>query len=173
MKKVSVLVAMVVLGGIAFASSISIPWFVDNSPAEAGWPPRDATQGVTTLVFLKNNTDDVVTCEVAYYTQGGNFVGPIYPNNTFTIAAKSSVAFRPAVNDPDGSVVAGKKGQEGSQGNAVPDRPLTTLPGAQENDGKKNGSISVTWQGGDKDVQGIVATCSSVMSYAHLLPPGF
>lgn len=164
MKKLSLVVVALLIGaGIAYASSISIPWFVDQADAGAGWPPVDRT---TTLIYLKSNVDEVVTCEITYFSEDGVNLGPEFPANTFTINPKSAVAFRPVVADPIGTLPGGTTlGLEGAQGLAVPDRP-------RDVDAKKNGSASISWVGGPNDVQGMVATTSKALSYAHLLPPG-
>lgn len=157
------MVAMAMVAGIAFASSLSIPWFVDNAAAGAGWPPNARNM---TLIYLKSNVTDVLQCEITYFSEDGVNLGPIYPNNTFTIAPQSAVAFRPVMKDPIDSLPGGSLlGVEGAQGAAVPDRPVDVDP-------KKNGSASISWVGGPNDLQGMVATTSMAMSYAHLLPPG-
>lgn len=164
MKKMTmVMVAMAMVAGIAFASSISIPWFVDNAAPNTGWPP---SAGNTTLIYLKSNVEDVLECEITYFSEDGVNLGPEYPNNTFTISPLSAVSFRPVVEDPNGTVEGGAtNGLEGAQGVAVPDRP-------REVDTKKNGSAMISWVGGPNDLQGMVATTSQALSYAHLLPPG-
>lgn len=172
MKKLGVFAVMMALGtGVAYAASLSIPWYSDNAPAANKVP--GINEGVTTLVTLKNNTPDTMTLQIAYYTATGAFIGPVV--NSFTIDANSSAAFRPAIDDPD--TVAG--GQEGTQGRAVPNRPLT----GGGNDGKKNGAAVVTWPGSEASaVQGMVTNFQTVkdpargnyvtVSYAYLLPPG-
>lgn len=163
MKKLGlILTVMVALAGVAYASSLAIPWFVDNAPAGAGWPPSTKN---TTLIFLKNNTDDVLTAEITYFSADGVNLGPEFPANTFEINPKASVAFRPVVEDPNGTLPGGLPGgQESAAGIAIPDRP--------SDDGRPNGSATVSWTGGPTDLQGMLATTSLALSYAHLLPPG-
>ncbi len=164
MKKLGlVLTVMVALAGVAYASSLAIPWFVDNALPGAGWPPAAKN---TTLIYLKNNTDDVLVAEITYYSAEGVNLGPEYPANTFAIDPKASVAFRPVVADPIGALPGGTLlGLEGPAGIAIPDRPVDV-------DTKQNGSAVVSWTGGPTDVQGMLATTSMALSYAHLLPPG-
>jgi hypothetical protein len=194
MKKLGVLAAMACVGTtVAFASTISIPWFVDNAPVGNKIP--GVAKGVTGIVTLKSNRDIDLTCEIFYFTQSGVSIGPggnatlADSNNTFTLPARASLAFRPSVNDPDTS----PGGQESPAGVLVPDRPATgigNLPdGTPEtvtnmNDGKQNGSITIRWTGAAEDVQGTFAyyqtfipasgdtRFQATMSYAHLLPPG-
>jgi hypothetical protein len=187
MKKLAVITALVLVGaGVAYASSLSVPWFVDNANNAAGIPhdfsntPRQSQ--VTGVVTLKSNRTDNLTCEITYFTQEGYRLGPFAPDNTFNINALSALAFRPVACDPDATVTAllcddnadgtadragGNGGQEGLAGALVPDRPISInnapIPGAVDDQGqplvdtKKNGAIVIEWQGDDTDVQGQVA----------------
>lgn len=169
MKKLGILAATMALCTSVYASSLAIPWFVDNAAVANGIPGK--TNGVTGIIVLKNNTTDDVTASIVYYNAEGTELGPFAPNNTFEIPALASVSFRPVANDP--STTAG--GQESDPaGTSIPNRPTT--------DGKKNGSATISWAGGSSDVQGIVtyfqtATAASgetvTFSYGTLLPPGF
>ncbi len=163
MKKVSlcVAIALVIGAGAAFASSLAVPWFVDNSPAAAGYPP---SSGTTALIYLKSNVEDDVVCDIVYYAADGTkleFAEGV--SNTFVVPAQSTVAFRPVAFDP--YTTAG--GQEDpSTGALVPDRPRTVNTG-------KNGSLTVSYQGGPQDIQGMmIQVGGGGLSYAHLLPPG-
>jgi hypothetical protein len=179
MKKLSVVLIMLV-GGIAFASSLSIPWYVDGAPVNTGLPPTQ--DGAFSLIYLKSTVDTVLTCEIAYYNANGDFLGPQAPNNTFTIAPKSALGFRPVANDPNGTLPGGTAGgQEGAQGVLVPNRPKsvdasTPIPGTTVIDQKKNGSITIQWTGDATDVQGSQQAWAkggaTVVSFSHLLPPG-
>lgn len=181
MKKLSLMVvAVAVLAGIAYASSLGVPWFVDNAPVASGYPPSSAVLG---LVYLKNNTDADITGEITYVNANGDILGPFYPDNTFVIPALATVAFRPTADDP----LSGG-GQESDVAAAIPNRPRSAdfgggpIPGSIAADGSgevtdnaKNGSIAVSWTGGPADVQGMmlqVGGTNGGMSYAHLLPPG-
>jgi len=176
MKKLSViavLVAVGLVGGFAFAKSMSVPWFVDNAPAAAYYPP---TTGTSAIIYLHNNTAAAKECTIQYFNQNG--VEQTLPSggNTFSVPALSTVAFRPVADDPDS--ISG--GQESAVAQAIPNRPLT--------DGKKNGAIAIGWTGEETDIQGILQQgqfvsksasqylgkldASLVTSYATLLPPG-
>lgn len=170
MKKLAITACAAVLGaGVAFASSLSVPWFVDNAPVANKVPGLAA--GVTGIVTLKNNTPDTLTLQISYYNAGGTALGPDAPNNTFTILGNSSAAFRPNKVDPGTT----PGGQEGTQGVLIPDRPNT--------DGRDNGALVVEWVGDPTDVQGIVTYFQttidparggySTVSYGHQLPEGF
>ncbi len=173
MKKLMVIALAVAVGGIAFASSLSVPWFIDLGPVANKLPPLN--DGSVGLVYLHNNLSEQVTCSIEYFTAAGNSVGPAAPNNTFVIAPKASIGFRPVASDPNSA----PGGQENvDAGWLVPDRPLdTTIPG---NDGKGNGSLVVTWLGGPNDVQGVYTYQQTItrsgeprmISFGHLLPPG-
>ena len=174
MKKALVVMVALTVGGLAFASSLSVPWFVDTGPAANKFPP--ITDGVTGIVYLHNNKTSVITCSIRYFTAAGVDIGPEAPDNTFVVGPQASIAFRPVASDP--STVPG--GQENTaSGWLVPDRPMGTAGG---NDNKKNGSLAVTWLGEGTDVQGIYVMnqyvkqpdsgIGKLVSYAFLLPPG-
>lgn len=178
MKKLIVVTLMLSMAGIAVASSLALPWFVDSNKTATGIPPT--VKGVVGVVYLKNNLETVQTCSITYYTQTGLDIGPASPDNTFVIQPKASLAFRPVAYDPD--TVSG--GQESpTAGLLVPDRPphgnSSLLPAVPGNDDKVNGSAVIAWLGGDSDVQGIYVSTQSaavgaekIVAWAHLLPPG-
>lgn len=187
MRKLSFLAMMVLLGtGVAVASSLSVPWFVDGGPLANGVPGK--ASGVTGLVSLVSTVDTTVVCTIKYYQGDGTFIGPD-ENNTFSIAPHSALAFRPFRRDPGPAAGGVGGGQEGVQGVAVPDRPAGT-------DSKDNGSLTIFWEGGATDVQGQYAQYNTnhykngaaynnndtalfdstvktiTMSFGHLLPAG-
>ena len=139
MKKLLVVTLAVSFAGIAFASTLGVPWFIDTGPVANKLPP--ATKGVVGTVFLHNNKTSDLVCSIEYFTQAGNPVGPAAPNNTFVIKPSASLAFRPVADDPD-SVPGGQEATDAGQ--LVPNRPMGTEGG---NDGKANGSLVVTWLG--------------------------
>jgi hypothetical protein len=179
MKKLSIIAITLMIGtSMVFASSVAVPWFVDNGPVASGSPAT--TDGTMTLITLKNTRDEVADCTITYYNAAGDDLGPANDaiSNTFAIAPLSSLAFRPVKFDPGNSVpdvgVAG--GQEGNQGRLVPDRPLDV-------DTKKNGSATIVWYGPASQVQGQVSfqqigtpvdsNGTRVMqAWGHLLPNG-
>lgn len=172
MKKLGIIALTMAVGsGIAFAASISVPWFVDNAPAANGIPGK--SKGVTGIVTLKSNRTDVVTCSIAYFAPDGEALGPsASEGNTFTIQPLSALAFRPGIADP--ATVGG--GQEQEQGILVPDRPF------RDANDRANGSITIEWAGNPTDIQGQVSYFQTTadqntgapltLSYSHLLPPG-
>jgi hypothetical protein len=179
LKKYLVSALAVTLGtSMAFAASLGVPFFVDNAEPAADIPHKASVIGtnnrVTTLITLRSNVATTLTCSIQYYDVEGSLLGPFGAGSTFTIAPKSSLAFRPVAHDPgrDGSNVVIPGGQEGPQGVLVPNRPTS--------DGKKNGSCIITWTGAATDVQGYMAYLQTsrsngetlTMSYAHLLPDG-
>lgn len=190
MKSLGVL-ALAVLGGTTFAvaSSLGVPWFVDGAPA-ANFIPG-VTRGVTGIVYLKNNVGYPLTCSIEYFSQTGVPLGPANnttladQNNSFVIPPYASVAFRPNTVDPDST----PGGQESAIAVLVPNRPKTGVDSVlatsgQANDGKDNGSITITWTGDPTDVQGTFvyyqtfipgsgdARFPTTVTYGHLLPPG-
>jgi hypothetical protein len=192
---------------MAVASSLSVPWFVDGAGV-AGLTPGNGTIGVGNgtmgIVTLKSNVPQVLTLSIEYFNPAGDSLGPQAPYNTFTIQPRSALAFRPVTVDPfldangvivrdpvtgvEAPVVGISTGQEGVQGVQVPKRPrsanaTTPIVGHPTGliDTGFNGSITVTWQGGDKDIQGQVVYFRTqnladgqkvTISYGHLLPPG-
>ena len=158
MKKALFVAVLLVAGtGVAFASSLGLPWFVDNAPSGV---ILSNVPGVLGLVFLHNNTSSDMTASVAYFNQEGVPL-PIAGSTTFNISANASIAFRPVADDP---VADG--GQEGVEGNAVPDRPRDVDP-------KKNGSLVITWAGDPTDIQGAYQQYRNQnQALSFLLPPG-
>ena len=157
MKKALFVAVLLVAGtGVAFASSLGLPWFVDNAGTGI---PLNGVAGVLGLVFLNNGTSDELTASIAYYNQEGVPL-PIAGSTTFTIQGQASIAFRPVADDP----VSGG-GQEGEEGNAVPDRP-------RDIDTKKNGSLVITWAGDPSDVTGTYQQYRNNNALAFLLPAG-
>ena len=189
MKKIGVLAAALAGTTVAFASSLSVPWFVDNAPVANDIP--GVVSGVTGIVYLKSNVGYNLNCSIEYFSQTGVPLGPANnstladQNNSIVIPPFSSVAFRPARRDPDST----PGGQESATATLVPDRPRTGVNSAratvgQANDGKYNGSLTISWTGDPTDVQGTFvyyqtfipasgdARFPTTMSYGHLLPPG-
>lgn len=170
MKKLGILALTAVFCASVYASSLAIPWFSDNAPAANKIP--GVNNGTTALIILKNNRTDSVECSIAYYSAEGLSLGPNAPDNTFSIDPLASISFRPCIADPSST----PGGQESNAAVAVPDRP-------QDVDTKKNGSATISWVGGDSDVQGMVtffqtSTAPSdnsavTFSYGSVLPPGF
>lgn len=146
--------------------SLCVPWFMDSAGAAQGMPARDG--GISTLVFLHNNLGEEITCVIEYYTRSGVYIGPM-EDKTFPISAYATIAFRPVADDPSTTLY----GQEGPEGNAVPDRPRGAEHG---NDGKMNGSIVIRWDGDPGDVQGMVRDCQKtpdgVFATTTVLPIG-
>ncbi len=173
MKKLFV-IAVLVGAGIAYASSLSVPWFVDQTGTNQGLPPATAT--IIGLCFVHNNDTADKTCSITYYTQDGARLGPDAPNNTFVIPALSTMAFRPVAADRvDATTNPG--GMETPTGVLVPDRPMiSSIPGGT----KKNGSLVINWVGGSGDVQGLYVQSQNIdggptgriAHFGTLLPPG-
>ena len=159
MKRFAIVAVVMALGaGIAFASSLGVPWFVDNAGVATGFPPSDGR--TATLVYLHNNLGVDAVCQIQYYSAQGVLLGPAN-DNTFVVNKNASTAFRPVAVDP--ATTPG--GQESTVGVLVPDRP-------RDVDTQKNGSCVIRWFGDPTDVQGMVLTGSVDVGYAHLLPPG-
>ena len=164
MKRLAIVAVVMALGaGVAFASSLGVPWFSDGAGEATGLPPSDGK--TATLIYLHNNLTETAVCQIQYYNAVGGALGPEM-NNTFEIEPNASIAFRPVRMDP--ASVAG--GQESPAAVLVPDRPTTTIAG--DPDTRKNGSCVIRWFGESSDVQGMVLSVKIGQSYGHLLPPG-
>jgi len=176
MKKV-MLVALMMVATVAFASSISIPYFVDNAPAGSKFPPNagaNATSlGQTCVVYLHNNQDSVVTCSIDYFNADGTsapYAAGV--SNTFTLPPLATIPFRPVMTDPAGSLPGGiPGGLEFAEGLLIPNKPNdTTSPW------DNNGSAVVRWVGAKTKVNGVVTmamfapTSSQTASYGYLFP---
>ena len=187
MKKVMFAMALVLVGGAAFAASVAIPWYADALKTGVGYPVN--TDTFVSLVYLKSNADVPLTCTIGYYNAAGDFLGPFAPNNTFLIAPQSALAFRPTANDPTVPFGGIAGGQEEGQGLAVPNRPRskdsnTPIDGTTVLDQKINGSITISWEipagydaeKGTKLIQGSVVgqarAGAAVVSYGYQIPPG-
>lgn len=135
---------------------VNVPWYVDAAGPAKSLPPEDGQ--TCSFVFLNNGMDDALECYIEYYTKDGVFIGP-FDDNTFSVPAGASIAFRPVADDP---ATAG--GQEAAPGLAVPNRPVNKENG---NDGKANGSIVIRFRGDPGMLTG------QVQSYAddHVMGP--
>ena len=173
MKKLGFMTVALMVAGFAFASSLSVPWFVDAPMTGAGFPPTK--QGTEAVVYLHNNLGTALTCSIDYYTNTG-FKLPFADGvaNTFTIRPRATIAFRPNAKDPS-SVNGGQEADDA--GMLVPDRPsVSSISGGT----KANGSIVVSWVGSSSDVQGIILQAQNVdggsnsrlVEYGTLLPSG-
>ena len=168
MKKVLV-VALMLGAGLAYASSLGVPWFVDNAPTGAN---PSLTTGDLGIIFLHNNHTEQIEVTVAYYTAVGAFIGPVTAN-TFLIEPQASLGYRPVKDDASSESAAAR---------AIPNRPRTTTP---PNDNKKNGSCVFTWLGPGSYISGMYSiqraltrdrgpgdttSIYKLVGYAHLLP---
>ena len=174
MKKVLVM-ALMLGAGLAYASSLGVPWFVDNAPTGVH-PPRTAQ--VEGYVFIHNNHSEVLDVKVAYYTANGFYIGPEY-DNTFLINPYASLAFRPVQDDAL---------YESANSRLIPNRPRTTdAPSTTDNDFKKNGALTFEWLGDPSYLTGAYWMCQvgttvvsatdptevyAYIGYGHLLPAG-
>ena len=174
MKKVLV-IALMLGAGFAYASSIGVPWFVDN--AATGVAPPAAAKAMS-IVYIHSNATEALEVTISYYTQLGYFVGPT-TGNTFIINPQSSLAFRPVQHDTI---------YESSAALLIANRPRFTYPPSTTlNDNKRNGSCVFTWNGDSSLLSGAYWLCQTGsmptsstdptviytnMGYSHLLPAG-
>ena len=167
MKKFAMVAITLVIGtGVAFASSMGLPWYVDNAPNNAF---GSAFTGILSLVFLHNNTDETMTVSIEYFRQDGKGIGPKEADgNTFTVDPNASIAARLARDDTD----IARGGQEDPvAGGLVPNRPFD--PDVR----KFNGSAVFRWIGAPSDLTGQITSFvgfgdGTFAAYQHLLPAG-
>ena len=151
MKKLLVFaMATMLVGGVAFAATIQIPWFIDNAGdaiAGSGGVPSGSTGGAA-WVRVKNNHTASVVCTITYYDRDGVAIVPT--PNTFGLTAGQVLAFRPGRDD-----VA-----EGAQGRAVPNSTSTS------------GSAVVTSGGPANTLIGVVSSIRTTGDESsYLVPP--
>ncbi len=199
MKKLA-FITLLVVGSLALASSLNVPWFSDNAD-----PASDPTGKAKGFVALHNNLAESITCKITYYSADGSKLNYaensdgtgaineawedttrlfIWSNsyNTFVISANATVSFRPVAYDPSGActlaeVQADKdpKGAESDAAVVVPNKPIY----GAESEGpsptttsKANGACVIEWSGGASDVQGRYAEGKAGIESAYLLPSG-
>lgn len=131
------------IGGV-YAQTLGVPFFADASTA-----PDGADGAPATFVALNNTTTGVITITLTYFASDGTQLNPP-PTLTANIDPGASIAFRP-VSD------VGEPG-------VVPNRPTT--------DGKKNGSLRITWSGAATDINGRALILQGNQQSAFLLPSG-
>ena len=152
MKKLVVVAAILALGGVAFAQSLNVPWFLDRGANDAAYPPVALEKS---FITVKNTTSSDITVTVAYTLPDGsdNNGWTETDLNTFVLAADASIAWRPAGNEV---------GTEGADGVLVPNCDPANPKGACE----------LTWGGVATDIQGRVIEVQLNKMYGYLLPPG-
>ena len=154
MKKFVVFAAvMIAVTGIAVASSLSVPFFLDNAPADGTFPP---SAGNAAFIGIHNNTSSDIDVSIDYFDAGqdGTVDQQTPAVTSFVLPANSSFSFRPVADDPTTEVAAA----------VVPN-----MPG-----GEFAGSASLSWVGGPGDIQGrVVQINANGNQHSFLLPPGF
>ena len=190
MKKFLMVSMLLVLGvSVAFGSSMKVPWFVDWDTANMNNPPNAGT--TVGIITVTSNSDETVTAAIEYYNRFGlrmNVSQPANrpnataiaalpstdPNvNTFIIAPKASILFRP-VGDDDPTA---SPRIEGGAGNNVPNRGSTYYGTTDVDDGTMlNGSAVISWAGESTLLQGAYQMTKnlggSIVAWGHLLPAG-
>ena len=152
MKKLVVVAAILALGGTAFAASLNIPWFLDRGANDAAYPPAAQEK---TFITVKNTTSSDIEVTVSYTSADGsdNAGWTETDMNTFVLEADSSIAWRPAGNDP---------ALEGP-GVAVPNCDAAS----------PKGSCKLEWlAGAGTDIQGRLIEVHLNKAYGYLLPAG-
>jgi len=133
MKKLSVFaMATMLVGSVAFAATVQVPWFNDNGGdviAGSGGVPSGST-GAASWIRIKNNHTASVTCTITYYDRDGVMIVPT--PNTFGLTAGQVQAWRPGRLDPAEGQGALVPNSTATNGSAVitSDGPANTLMGS-------------------------------------------
>jgi len=105
LKKLSILVALMMVAGVASANTIVVPFFNDGgSLASSG-----TNSGMRTYIRVKNLDAETITCAITYVDVDGVSGGA---GLTFQLGPLATVGFRPIANDT---------AAEGAAGAAIPD----------------------------------------------------
>lgn len=148
-KKFAFIAGVMVLGAtVAFASSLNVPFFLDNAPSDGKFPPSSKFLSV---IGVHNNLSVDLEVEVDYFDGQANPATPA--QNTFILPANTTYSFRPVGDD------------------ATTEGPAVVVPNMTGS--VTTGSATLTWVGGPGDIQGrLVQTNSANNTFAFLLPPG-
>ena len=147
MKKLAVATLALTVASVAFASTLAVPFFLDNG---AGTPLSSGNAG---FIGIVNNTGENIAMSVYY--RDSDLINRTPAMNSFTLGANAQMAWRPAIADA------------GSEG------PGVGVPDMNNLGDKKGGSAIMAWIGGAQDVQGRYYQKGSDGSFGlYLLPPG-
>lgn len=164
MKKFA-LIAMIglVASSVAFAASLSVPFFNDRAGEDGNLRPADASgsfTGAAAYVGLKNQTNAPIVITLQYF-QGGTEYTPTA--NTWEIPANDTITFRPWATD------------------AITENIWSAVPDMVNIDNLSQqifgiGALTVSWIGESTDVQGRVLefwqNAFGGGNDAYLLPAG-
>lgn len=156
MKKV--MLVTLLMGGLAFAASLNVPFFLDTNTVDTYPPPAGtALTAVNGFIGLHNNTGSPIVITVTYRRANGVDITPAA--NTFSLSADTSVSWTPVTNLPSTEGV----------GAGVPNASGTSIYA---------GSATISWSGNVDDIQGRYVQVENfsgagLAGFGHLLPPGF
>ena len=147
MKKLAVAALALTVASVAFASSLAVPFFLDNG---VGAP---LTAGNAGFIGIVNNTSDPIAMSVYY--RDSDLVNRTPAMNSFTLGANAQMAWRPATE------------HAGSEG------PGVGVPDLNNLGDKRGGSAILAWVGDPTNVQGRYYQVRANGAFAmYLLPPG-
>lgn len=164
MKKIAIFAVVLVLGtGVAFASSLNVPFFLDNAAPLGG--SLAPSSGSVTFIGIKNTTSSDIVITLTYFVRNNdpNDSGFITTDPaTAILSANQGLGWRPGSDDP---------GIEGA-GNAIPD--IVSAEAALGGAASLNvaGSATITWEGDPSDIIGRLVEIKSNSQSMYLLPPG-
>ena len=132
MKKLAIVAVATMFCAVgAFGVSITVPFYLDDAPADGSYPP---SEGSASFIGLRNITDEERLVAVEYFDASvvpGEDATPA--DNTFTLDAMEGFGFRPTARDSD---------VEGAGTRA----PIATQGFA--------GAVTISWEGQPGDIVG-------------------
>ena len=88
---------LVTLSSVAWAHSLSVPFFRDNAPPLGGTTPTTGSAGI---ISVYNTSDEVVTMHVVYSQKDGDGDPVIQQSSPFELQPHQGVSWRPIQDDP-------------------------------------------------------------------------
>lgn len=130
MKKLAIVAVATMFCAVgAFGVSITVPFFLDNAPADSTFPPSEDT---ASFIGIRNITDSEILVAVEYFD--ANAEEDVTPaENTFTLMENEGISFRPSVQD-EGTEGAGARVPIMTQGQA--------------------GAVTISWEGQPGEIIG-------------------
>ena len=88
---------LAVLSTVAFAHSLTVPFFRDDAPAIGSTPPASGSVGI---IGAFNTTDTVVTMHVVYFQTNNNGDVIFQQASPFDLEPLQGISWRPIQDDP-------------------------------------------------------------------------
>ena len=96
MKKLAIVAVAAMFCAVgAFGVSITVPFFLDDAPADGSFPP---SEGTASFIGIRNITDNDILVALEYFDASAE-EDATPAENTFTLHAMEGFGFRPSVED--------------------------------------------------------------------------